>query len=149
MTLLSGYYSYDCRRTASLMDKLAEQCQVGLVARKGTSNLYASIAVVAITGWRATLSEFPGNCSSLILSNIQNGIPCSMDSIDSIMKFSIALCEELEYGALFASGTSEALRDYLVSKGFEPVLEGLFNPHSISFNTFYVKKFFQREEPDV
>jgi hypothetical protein len=149
MILLSSYYREGYGSTKEEFEALAEKCQVGIGSREETGTLYASLHIISTTGWRATLSEFPGNCSSLVLSNIQDGIHCSKESIDSILKFSIALCERLEYGALFASGTTGTLRKYLEEQGFTPVLEGLFNPHSSSFNTFYVKKFFQREEKDV
>ena len=93
---------------------------------------------------RILLSEFPGNCSSLILSNIQNNFYSS--GISQYMKnnlnATIEICLALRYGALFVSGTSRHMSDFLIKEyGFEVILDKLMNPHSGSLNYFLVKKF--------
>jgi nucleoid-associated protein YejK len=93
---------------------------------------------------RILLSEFPGNCSSLILSNIQNNFYTSEISqyMKNNLNATIEICLALRYGALFVSGTSRHMSDFLIKEyGFEVILDKLMNPHSGSLNYFLVKKF--------
>jgi len=104
----------------------------------------ASIILNSAGHTRILLSEFPGNCSSLILSNIQSNF--YDHGISQYMKnnlnVAIEICLALRYGALFVSGTSDHMRNYLIKEyGFEIILGNLMNPHSGSLNYFLVKKF--------
>jgi len=104
----------------------------------------ASVTLNSAGQPRILLSEFPGNCSSLILSNIQNNFYTSGTSqyMKNNLNAAIEICLALRYGALFVSGTSRLMSDFLIKEyGFEIILDKLMNPHSGSFNYFLVKKF--------
>lgn len=83
------------------------------------------------------LQEFPGNCSSLILSNIQDILPYRYSSVISLIKIIVDLCERAGYGALFISLTSESVILQMEEFGFKRVYS-LLNPHSEKMNTFMV-----------
>jgi hypothetical protein len=89
------------------------------------------------------LNEFPGNCSSLILHDIQSMHSSYEDGNKSFMEaieFSLDIASSLSYGALFVTGTSGNMRETLLARGFEEILGGLFNPHSQRENFFLVKR---------
>jgi hypothetical protein len=93
---------------------------------------------------RILLSEFPGNCSSLILSNIQSSFYSAglTQYIKNNLDCAIEICIALKYGSLFISGTSGYMRKVLIEEyGFKVILDELMNPHSGSLNYFLVKKF--------
>lgn len=93
---------------------------------------------------RILLSEFPGNCSSLILSNIENNFYAKEISqyMKNNLNAAIEICLALRYGALFVSGTSDHMSYFLIKEyGFEVILDKLMNPHSGNLNYFLVKKF--------
>lgn len=84
---------------------------------------------------RFFLSEFPGNCSAIIVSEIQYR---TKDVREQMIKAAIDIAHELDYALLFASGTSKDLKDQLKELKFEEVLNNVFNPHSGSRNYFMV-----------
>jgi hypothetical protein len=100
---------------------------------------------------RILLSEFPGNCSSLILSSIQNNFQYTgiTQYIKNNLDCAIEICIALKYGSLFISGTSGYMRKVLIEEyGFKVILDELMNPHSGSLNYFLVKKFPYSPEED-
>ena len=94
------------------------------------------------------LSEFPGNCSVLILSEIQ---AFSMSSGftalgERFLNAAIDIATDLSYYGLIISGTSTGMFNELVNKhGFTPVIEGIVNPHSGNTNFFLIKKLVEDE----
>lgn len=115
-----------------------------------TASIYLSGA-----GHTSILSEFPGNCSSLVLSDIQNSFYFSNNEImttkymENILNLSIDICLAINYGALFVSGTSPYMKQYLMSKyGFTVVMDNLVNPHSERINYFLVKIFSYNDDPE-
>lgn len=120
-----------------------------------SAGLISSSVIFSSAGsGKILLSEFPGNCSSLILSNIQsnfNGEGTS-HSMKNNLNCAIEICLALEYGALFVSGTYNVMRDILIKEyGFEIIMDRLMNPHSGMYNYFLVKKFDYtiKEEPVI
>lgn len=98
----------------------------------------------------ATLSEFPGNCSSLVLDGIQRYCGDHGISVggDILVTAAINICKSLSYGALFVSGTTEDMRNIMRDKyGFETFLDDLYNPHSGRNNFFMIKLFSKKAEP--
>ena len=81
----------------------------------------------------AVISEFPGNCSAIVLSNIQG----SRDA-DTSIKAAIDIARDMYYALVFVSGTSGTLRSLLEANEFEVCLDSIFNPHSGSDNFFMV-----------
>jgi len=79
------------------------------------------------------VSEFSGNCSSLILSNIQNK---SSEYKERALNVAIEICEKMRYAALFISGTGEEFKYWAINHGFEIVINELYNPHSSNNNFF-------------
>lgn len=116
-----------------------------------TSSIY-----LANAGHRSILSEFPGNCSSLVLSDIQNSFYLADDEeimvtkyTENILNLSIDICSAINYGALFVSGTSPYMKQYLMSRyGFTMVMDNLVNPHSGRINYFLAKIFSCEEDPE-
>lgn len=94
------------------------------------------------------LSEFPGNCSSLVLSELQSPFVIGEIAIvKDFIKASLEISEFLRYGALFVTTTSIELRDFLKSEyGFNVVME-MNNPHSGN-NNFYMVKLFNYNNVD-
>jgi len=138
-------YYHSSSHMRSYITKLAEE--FGLVVADGnhgskiTSSIHISLADADIT---SVLSEFPGNCSSLVLSDIQGGF-CgnSLSKMsDAAVNFSIALCKYASYGGLFVSGTSDDMLKTLVRDyGFSVVINNLHNPHSSRSNFFLLRDF--------
>jgi hypothetical protein len=96
---------------------------------------------------RCLLSEFPGNCSSLILSGIQSKLQSRDEKMfDDVVNFTISICELFKYGALVITGTSPELSQALeIIWDFKKEISGLYNPHSDNINFFMVKRFGQPE----
>ena len=139
MMYLSEYYStYDSKGKETLEDiALKHECTVR--EHKNSPNITASIAIYSI-GRMSVLSEFPGNCSSLVLSSIQSYCK-NLPVFTAILDTAIDICKTLNYGALFISGTHTDMRTYLIDKyGFDVILDGLVTPHSSYINYFLVKK---------
>lgn len=90
---------------------------------------------------RAKLSEFPGNCSTLILSHVQYLSETKRDSFDDFVKSSMTLCKVMEYATLIITGTSSKMKEHLLTEfGFEILLDNILNPHSNRYNYFLIKK---------
>ena len=106
-------------------------------------DINSSIYLVDVEGRASILSEFPGNCSSLVLSDVQYrpdlmGTPAWRSKILA----SIDICESLSYGALWITGTSDQMKDILVKEyEFEVLEDKLYNPHSYNNNYFLIKRF--------
>jgi hypothetical protein len=89
------------------------------------------------------LHEFPGNCSSLVISNIQGSLLSTYEPMKSFtfhaIEAVIEIAEKMEYGALFASGTNIRMKEILESMEFKPVAIGVHNPHSGNDNFFMMR----------
>lgn len=80
------------------------------------------------------LSEFPGNCSGLIIHEIENK---PIPELKKIIDASVEVCKELQYALLFASGVRDETKQALIEMGFEIVLNAI-NYHSDRDNYFAV-----------
>jgi hypothetical protein len=98
-----------------------------------------------------TIAEFPGNCSSLVVSGIQSQfmedcdfytIAKATSNLNQIMLFSEKLAVHLNYALLFVTTTSSVLRDALLDLDYYvmPTLDSVLNLHSGRENIFLVKK---------
>lgn len=134
MTMLSELNSDG--RIRALVDAITERH--GYAWRNNGSGygggITYSIRIDLSSGYESMLSEFPGNCSSIVLSNIQGLLP---EMFRKVVIFSVDLCQEFKYGGLFISLTNQDLIDFAVREcGFKILTSDLFNPHSGSKNTF-------------
>ena len=81
------------------------------------------------------LHEFPGNCSSLIISHIQDHLygdeSIPLGFIEIIKDF----CIKCGYGCIFISLTDNFIIEKMINYGFKKVWR-IWNPHSESLNTF-------------
>lgn len=132
--MLSAWYDED--EETDELNSIAEEYNVEILGDVKGDYINSSV-VLSKNGYNVCLSEFPGNCSSLVISCIQNRT--SAPPISDIMKASIKLAEHMQYGAIFASGTDIDFRDWLANLGFEVITAGLYNPHSGSDNFFMMK----------
>lgn len=89
-------------------------------------------------------TEFPGNCSALVLSGIQllilaylSGIEQFGPVVEKILYFSKELCRILEYRWLYVSVSDESAKTFLTEHGFQ-VLNSGANYHSGKNNFFLV-----------
>jgi len=125
-----------------ILDQIAESGGFSIRGEFSGRSIDSSVTVVHKKG-EFLFSEFPGNCSALVVSSIQSFSQFSSTSnfFDEIIKVSIEMSEAMSYALLFASGTSDVMRSILIEKyGFEEVLGGIMNPHSGRENYFLVKR---------
>lgn len=91
------------------------------------------------------VSEFPGNCSSLVLHGISHFIESHPRITKRIFDFIDAFCEISRHSSVFISLADNKKPDYLKNEvgafGFRPLIQNLFNPHSGNRNVFYIKTF--------
>lgn len=90
------------------------------------------------------ITEFPGNCSALVLSGIQLPIIALLNKMEiygpvaeKILHFSKELCRILEYRWLYVSVSDESAKTFLTERGFQ-VLNSGANYHSGKNNFFLV-----------
>lgn len=139
--MLSSYY-YDSS-VKLLVQNTAQKYSLVPADRHTGGYVDASIILGNSKQHSFLLSEFPGNCSTLILSNLQDVIDTTTyepDARDAI-KCAIELCNVFEYGGLMITGTSQKMMDILVNDfKFNVCIPDLFNPHSDNENYFLIKK---------
>jgi hypothetical protein len=93
------------------------------------------------------ISEFPGNCSALVLHHIQTHWAYPIK--DEIMKFAIELCEKFDYACLFITTTDmDMVKDLINDYGFV-VTSSFVNEHSGSRNYFLQKFVLNSSTADV
>ena len=97
------------------------------------SMLYIDIQDDGCGGW--ILSEFPGNCSSIVVHRIESK---DRDVRERIFRAARHIAGELDYALIFISGTSHRMFEHATEFGFKPVLTEILNPHSGSENYFMV-----------
>jgi hypothetical protein len=124
-------------RILSARDITVEEFEHGLGIGAGLNLNYDN-------GREFYIHEFPGNCSSLVISGIQGSLSSPYESTRnatiSAIEATIEIAKELEYGALFASGNDVEMRNILVARfEFEVVVKNLRNPHSGNDNFFLMK----------
>lgn len=91
-------------------------------------------------GHSGALQEFPGNCSTLVLYNIQGCFFENKIRFVSFIDFSVELAKEFKYAQLIVSTTNQELIEFLRSNyGFSVILSDVVNPHSGNANYFLVK----------
>lgn len=105
-------------------------------------DINSTLYITSRSGLRVLLSEFPGNCSSLILSNVQSGLEDYTDTYTKILEAAIEITQVMKYAALFITGTSSTMRKFLEDNyQFKCVVDQLYNPHSGKENFFLMKEF--------
>lgn len=98
-------------------------------------------------GSSGALQEFPGNCSTLVLYNIQYCFFEDKALFVSLIDFSVELAKEFKYAQLIVSTTKQELIDFLRSNyEFSVILSDVVNPHSGNANYFLVKSTSGTEE---
>lgn len=86
------------------------------------------------------LSEYPGNCTALILHGVEQLHGRDSDKLDRAILASIAIGEFLGYGIIWVTGTNEKVLAHLVNRfGFVCTIYGVMNPHSGNENYFAAK----------
>ena len=129
-------------RTKAVIDEILLAHDLQMLPWKGGYITYSML--IKSSEYKFVLSEFPGNCSSLILSNIQGS-----SELKQTVEFAIDVCKTLHYGALFVSGTSSLMKETLMDGfGFTIVVDGLFNPHSSYHNYFLMLSLNNKEEEE-
>lgn len=124
--------------------------QVGFVAQPHiyTTGIASAIQIRPVDSDNAALlSEFPGNCSSAVISNItitsSTIVGGSYVSVKTPFKEAILaaehLCRKLRYAALFVSVADVDMKNAIMDMGFTIVLGDLPNPHSGYINYYLVK----------
>lgn len=98
-----------------------------------------------------TISEFPGNCSSIVLSGIETHCEEFEYSIlhngvfNKLIKIIIKFCQDCGYGNIFISLTRDDCIEASKKLGFVTVWKTV-NPHSGLLNTFLVLAVEQTKE---
>jgi hypothetical protein len=138
-------YVQDAGDTVTELDGIARDNNVTIGERSQGDDLTNGVTLYIRGGGCLYLSEFPGNCCALILHSIQQQTnirgELSIGGRDALLA-AIDMCKRMEYSLLFITGTKEAMKDMLITRySFEPVLEGIYNPHSDCHNFFLVRKF--------
>lgn len=126
------------------LNEMASKRGLELSPHKESYNIDSSIIVRDLHyGCLSFLSEFPGNCSALVLHSIQEYfyIERNRKVIDNVIKFSLEVCKSLEYYLLFVTCTSEGMKNYLMKNyEFEIAFDPFINFHSGSINYFLIKR---------
>lgn len=94
--------------------------------------------------YESILAEFPGNCSTLVLFNIQGVFSQNSkdgdDPFNKFVKSSIAISDDLNYAMLMVTTTDKHLTKFLEEKyGFVALIPPVVNPHSGRQNYFMVR----------
>jgi hypothetical protein len=86
------------------------------------------------------ISEFPGNCSLLILSNVQTSFKLWGEArFGKMLDLMEDLCKTLNYRGYIISGTDLPFKEFLTKiRKFKVVLNDLFNYHSNTKNWFVI-----------
>jgi hypothetical protein len=143
---LFDFFDEDDDSVYSIVKSVAEKYNIATEPCLPGKHINASIFIRDYSGNQSLLSEFPGNCSSLVLSNIQGYDIGGIDWKNGV-DTSIDICKALDYGALWVSGTSSNMKEILINDyGFEVLEDKLYNPHSKNENYFLVKRFSKKDE---
>lgn len=137
-----NYYLYEYikpeRAVKGRVDSIASKFDVTVSSAIEGANINSSV-YLNIYGLSSLLSEFPGNCSSLILSSIEKFMAYP-NHLEKFVECSIAICINLKYAGLYITGVNEAMRKLLEEKyGFKCVAE-YTNYHSNKMNFFLLKE---------
>lgn len=144
VTMLCEYYSSIFPEYKVWFTSYFEQNNCKIIGdSQGIGAITTSIQLAYNDKYSFVISEFPGNCSSIILHGIQSKIfgdivdHCiNSDIWKSIINIGIDLCKKLNYGALFISLSNEKCRDEVIKEfPFKCVTE-FKNPHSFKVNYF-------------
>lgn len=84
------------------------------------------------------LSEFPGNCSTLVLSRIQSRYETEI--LKNILEFSIEVCITLKYANLIITTTDRNFVEYLNDNYDFREAYNLINFHSSRRNYFLIRE---------
>jgi len=84
------------------------------------------------------LNEFPGNCSTLILSHVESVINDYPQRAEVAVDFAYQVCKSLEYGSLMLSVITKSATLFAEERGFEVITE-VYNPHSGQTSKFMKK----------
>ena len=126
-------YKDNDRSTGRIARVIAEKYQVSLSDFNKEGSINSIIKLNTESGYSSYLSEFPGNCSILVLGYIETYITSSDDLVQShvksVLEFSIELCKEFKYAALIVSGSIQSSHKFLEDKGFVEY-DRIYNPHS-------------------
>jgi hypothetical protein len=84
------------------------------------------------------ISEYPGNCSSLILHNVETLASFHQSTMKHFLDFAEELGKALGYGALWVTGVNDSAQKFFCDNGFK-IVASIHNPHSGRENYFVVK----------
>lgn len=149
------YYLHMCVDTPSVQETIIELTtkygfvEPKFVKRQENSSLSYCLQITIPAGnygrQNFYITEFPGNCSLLVLHDIQAKLGINDEELNEggqkILKFMEELSKSFNYAGFVVSLTARRLSEFLKNKyGFEPILEELYNPHSGYKNYFLIKK---------
>lgn len=102
----------------------------------GENSTHSSILLENAIG-SSVLSEFPGNCSALVLSRVQIHFHASEGDFMAFVESAIGISNLLGYALLFITGTDNHMKCFLEEKyGFCVAMENIVNSHSGRENFF-------------
>lgn len=142
MTTYLHQYYYATEPVKDIINKLAEEA--GLTTDEWDRADHIANGIYLIKNSKHfCLSEFPGNCSTLVLHNIvdseiRGGKVVDVMYLDAL-PLAEAICQTLKYAALMMSVSNINMANDLIDLGFEPVITDLRNPHSGNLNHFMIK----------
>lgn len=91
-------------------------------------------------GFESRLEQFPGNCSTLVLSGIQELYNVNKSAFDITVQYAIDICKLTAHAGLMISTTDQGLVDHVIDQfEFFIIVSDLLNHHSGSDNTFLIK----------
>jgi hypothetical protein len=112
-----------------------------------------SIKFASSGGSNFHISEFPGNCSVVVVHGGETPIQISLDRDESDMRYKLRenligfaeeIAKEAGYGGLMFTGTVKPVEEFFVSRGYT-IIQHLYNPHSTNMNYFALKTFNQED----
>lgn len=148
-------YLFNCEKTGEesrkiLLEMLSDfKCKLDHENYPKMGGINSSFSFYSEESRTSILSEFPGNCSSLVLSKIEwnsvfgqyNGQSSEdmLFEIENRINFAISFGKRFGYALLWITGVRAGFREFLVEKyGAQVVLENVYNPHSGKKNWFVI-----------
>lgn len=140
------YDSYNSDISKNILDSLLKKYKFNQLSFNKSEDINSAITVGTKYS-RFYVSEFPGNCAALVLHGIQ-GIFGAFN-IDEVLKFSIELCQKMDYSCLFVTVTNTELRDVLINDYGFILTSSFINAHSGAKNYFLQKFIAENAKPKV